>query len=116
MNGQDVAIKRGRRIRPIGCQAAGDELRISYLTDRALGKGHILSLSRNGCIVEGDVPLTVGCWVHLFFPEFPGTDAAFPISWAIVRLTEGNRFTADFLSMPASKWKQLNEYTGQAVA
>jgi PilZ domain len=100
----------------MGSQAAGETLRISYLTDRALGKGRILALSRSGCVVEGDVLLTVGCWVHLFFPEFPGKDAAFSISWAIVRLTEGNRFTADFLSMPESQWKQLDEYIGQAVA
>jgi hypothetical protein len=98
----------------MGRQAPGKELRISYLTDRVLGKGRILSMAATCCVVEGDVPLPVGCWVHLFFPEFPGMDAALPISWAIVRLTEGSRFTAEFLSMPASQLKQLDEYAGEA--
>lgn len=115
MNGQEVAISRGRRIRPAKSQETKDSLRVSYLTDRALGKGRILSLSARGCIVEGDVPLPVGCWVHLFFPEFSGTDAAFVISWAIVRSTEGRRFSAKFLSMPASQWKQLGEIVEQGA-
>ena len=52
MNGQEVAISRGRRIRPAKSQETKDSLRVSYLTDRALGKGRILSLSARGCIVE----------------------------------------------------------------
>lgn len=107
---QGAAIRRGRRIRPADSEEAKASLKVSYLTDRSLGKGRILSLSSRGCVVEGDVPLPAGCCLHLLIPQFPGTDAAVPISWAIVRWSEGTRFAAEFLSMPRSQRERLDEF------